>query len=66
MEELKPFADLSRPDVRQQFLIVREHGATATRPMQAEDIYSLAEQVGLHAGVPEDVRSHFSMAQTRL
>ncbi len=31
--------------------------------MKVADIYALAEQASLHAGVPEDIRSHFAMAQ---
>lgn len=63
VEELKSFDTLFGPDVRQQFFSVRDSGAQAFRPLQAADIYSLAEQATLHAGVPEEIRSHFSMAQ---
>jgi hypothetical protein len=66
VEELKSFDTLFEPDVRQQFFAVRDHGSQAPRPLQPEDIYGLAEQAALHAGVPEDVRSHFSMAQNLL
>ena len=66
MEELKPFDTLAEPDVRQRFFAIREHGIGSSRQLGAEDIYALAEQAALHAGVPEDVRSHFSMAQNLL
>lgn len=66
MEELKPFDNLAEPDVRQRFFAIREHGAETSRQLRAEDIYAQAEQAALHAGVPEDIRSHFSMAQNLL
>jgi hypothetical protein len=66
VEELKSLDTLFEPDVRQQFFAVRDHDARASRPLQAADIYSLAEQAVLHHGVPENIRSHFSMAQNLL
>ena len=63
MEELKPLAKLHAPDERQGFFVVRPADAKDFRPMEAADIYALAEQASLHAGVPAEIRSHFAMAQ---
>lgn len=66
MEELKPFAELNEPDARQHFFALRDPVSGKTRPLQAEDIYERAEGISLHAGVPEDIRSHFATAQNLL
>jgi len=66
MEELKALNALAEPDIRQKFFAVRDEGAESFRPLEAADIYGLAEQATLHLGVPEDVRSHFAMAQNLL
>lgn len=66
MEELKPFSELTEPDIRQRFFAVREHGSLEGRPLRLEDIYRNAESVSLHSGVPDDVRSHFATAQNLL
>jgi hypothetical protein len=66
MEELKALAALHEPDERQRFFVVREADSHDFRPIQAADIHALAEQAALHAGVPEVIRSHFSMAQNLL
>ena len=63
MEQLKSFATLDQPDERQRFFRVKERHAATFRPLDSADIYALAEQAKLHAGVPEGIRSHFAMAQ---
>jgi len=66
VEELKPLADLAEPDERQRFFVVRETAESLPRRIGLPDIYALAEQARLHRGVPEDIRSHFAMAQNLL
>lgn len=66
MEELKPLAELAEPDIRYRFFVVREAGSAATRPLSAADIHEMAALASLHDGVPEEVRTHFSMAQNLL
>ncbi|KQY80879.1 hypothetical protein [Pelomonas sp. Root1444] len=66
MEELKALDQLSEPDERQRFFVVRDTPFSPYRPMQASDIYEMAERTRLHPAVPDEVRSHFAMAQNLL
>lgn len=66
MEELKAFSELMEPDVRQRLFMVKEPAPIHARPLRLGDIYELAQHVTLHAGVPEDIRSHFATAQNLL
>ncbi|MDT8989692.1 hypothetical protein RQP54_02315 [Curvibacter sp. APW13] len=66
MEELKPLVALSEPDDRQRFFVSRDIATGITRPLSVGDIYERAAAASLHLGVPEDVRSHFAMAQNLL
>lgn len=66
MEELKPLDQMGLPDERQLLFGVREGQDMSWRPLRASDIHEMAEEANLHGGVPEDVRSHFAMAQNLL
>jgi hypothetical protein len=66
MEELKPLAALTEPDERQRFFVMANQSTGMSRPLEIADIYDRAFDAALHAGVPEDVRSHFSTAQNLL
>jgi hypothetical protein len=63
VEQLKPFSKLMEPDERQTFLARFDPSVGDFRPLRAEDIYASVEDVHLHEGVPEEVRSHFVTAQ---
>ena len=66
MEELKPLTALTEPDERQRFFSMVNQSTGASRPLEIADIYDRASGAALHAGVPEDIRSHFSTAQNLL
>ena len=66
MEELKALAALTEPDERQRFFAMVNQSTGMSRPLEIADIYDRATDTILHAGVPEDVRSHFSTAQNLL
>lgn len=66
MEELKPLDQLGAPDERQRYFTVRDGADGEPRPLQASDIHAMAARVSLHLGVPEEIRSHFAMAQNLL
>lgn len=62
METLKLFENLCTPDVRQSFFRVTNSATGEVSLLRHEDIYDSAASIRLHAGVPEDVASHFSAA----
>ncbi|MDR7273141.1 hypothetical protein J2X20_005826 [Pelomonas saccharophila] len=66
MEELKPLEQLGEPDERHQFFVVRDTPSSPYRKIAAADFHQMAEHASLHADVPEEVRSHFAMAQNLL
>lgn len=66
MEELKHLDQLGAPDERQRYFRVRDDADGPWRPMQASDVHEMAQRANLHLGVPDEVRSHFAMAQNLL
>lgn len=63
MEQLKPFSELTEPDERQKSFACFDSSVGNFRPLRAEDTYARIEDIHLHGGVPEAVRSHFATAQ---
>ena len=63
MEELKPLHELAEPDERQRFFAMVNKATGESRQLQAKDIHERAKEAALHAGVPEEIRSHFATAQ---
>ncbi len=63
MEELKRFDEIHERDSRQHDFVILTEGPTRYRKISLRDIYNYAENIELHAGVPEKVRSHFEMAR---
>lgn len=66
METLKALNEMDMPDERQLIFRVRDRPDAPWRPMRASDVHEMAEDASLHAGVPEDIRSHFATAQNLL
>ena len=66
METLKPLAELCAPDERQSSFSVRDSVTPGFRPIKIDDIYDRAASIKLHAGVPEQIRSHFAASQNLL
>jgi hypothetical protein len=63
VEQLKPFNELTEPDERQRFFARFDPSVGDFRSLRPEDTYARIEDVHLHEGVPEAVRSHFATAQ---
>lgn len=62
MESLKPINEVTEPDVRNTYFVVRD-ATTETRKLTLADIHEAAGQIVLHNGVPEHIRNHFAQAQ---
>lgn len=64
MESLKKFDEICQKDLRQELFgtIDLTHPDTIIRRTLA-DLYAAAEGAKLHAGVPEEIRSHFETAR---
>lgn len=62
MENLKPFSELAAPDVRQSSFVCLDSDLGTFRPLTSQDVYAHAQEIQLHSGVPEVIRSHFATA----
>jgi hypothetical protein len=62
METLKPIQDLSNPDERQRFFVLRDSKTGKVRAFSLNDLYDRISTIRLHAGVPEDILNHFATA----
>ena len=62
MEALRPLEQLTHPDPRQEGFATFDPQSRTFRPVTVEDMYARVKDIRLHAGVPEDVRSHFATA----
>ena len=62
METLKKLAELCEPDIRQSFFGTVDAASGKTRATTQRDLYDKVSVIQLHAGVPDDVRSHFAAA----
>lgn len=60
VEFLKKFQDVTNPDPRYEFFHKIDRSTGSTRPITLEDIYSDVAKITLHAGVPDEIRSHFA------
>jgi len=63
MELLKPLLEVNEPDVRQKCFVAFDLTDGTTRPFTLEDFHRRATSIELHAGVPENIRSHFETAR---
>lgn len=66
MSELKKFAEITKPDKRQQAFEILDSSSKEYRSLTIKDFYSVASSIQLHNGVPEEVRIHFSTAKNLL
>ena len=57
MEELKPLSEITAPDVRNTYFVVRDG------KLSLEAIHQAVHAITLSEYVPEDIRTHFSQAQ---
>lgn len=62
MESLKPLQEITEPDVRNTYFVVRDTSALA-RKLTLSDIHEVASEIVLLEVVPEHIRSHFAQAQ---
>lgn len=62
METLKNFDEVSEPDERNLYFSLVDGNGVARR-LTLHDIHQSVASITLHAGVPEDIRSHFAQAQ---
>lgn len=62
MEKLKGLEELCEPDVRQSFFHVYDSATGQTRQITQQELYESVARIKLHAGIPEDIRSHFAAA----
>jgi hypothetical protein len=61
MESLKELNEITEPDPRQRFFVKLTN--SGARPQTLEDFHRDAESLRLHAGVPNEIRSHFETAR---
>jgi hypothetical protein len=62
MESLKPLQEITVADERNLYFVVTNASALAKR-LSLDGIHEIVAGITLHAGVPEQIRSHFSQAQ---
>jgi hypothetical protein len=60
MEKLKSLNELCSPDIRHSFFRVRDETTGEHRERTQVETYERISKIQLHAGVPEDIRSHFA------
>ncbi len=64
MESLKKLAEVTEPDVRQNFFPALDSSSpSGMRKRTLQDFHRAAESIQLHAGVPDAIRSHFETAR---
>jgi hypothetical protein len=64
MESLKKLAQICQKDIRQDAIEVMDPTNSGVfRKLTLEDFHRAAESIQLHAGVPEEIRSHFETAR---
>lgn len=61
METLKPLDQITQPDERNLFFVVRDRQGNQ-RPQEIADLHRAASSIVLNPSVPESVRSHFAQA----
>ena len=63
MESLKKFDEICQNDPRQDFFCIIDRVDGTTRKRTLQDFHNRADQIRLHDGVPEQIRSHFETAR---
>lgn len=66
MESLKPLDSVTEPDDRQSSFVIFDNKTGEMRPLTLQDFHQTAAEIVLHAGVPENIRSHFETARNLL
>jgi len=62
-ERFKSFEQISEPDSRQKYFVIRPAGQEQYRKMTLRDVYDAVSDIRLSPSVPEDVRDKFTTAQ---
>lgn len=64
MESLKKIEDICHKDPRNDcFVVIDLVNPGVVKERTLEDLHNRADQIRLHAGVPEEIRSHFETAR---